>query len=54
MSEDVRTKHIQLYVNDFSINVGEKGSQAISLFLEKAGIKKISNNIFINPSPIIS
>jgi 1,4-dihydroxy-6-naphthoate synthase len=34
MSEDVMRKHIDLYVNDFSIDLGEKGKQAVDKFLE--------------------
>ena len=36
MSEAVMKKHIALYVNDFSIDLGETGSQAIALMFEKA------------------
>ncbi len=34
MSEDVMRKHIDLYVNDFSINVGEKGKAAVEKLLD--------------------
>jgi 1,4-dihydroxy-6-naphthoate synthase len=34
MSEDVRKKHIQLYVNDFSVDLGVEGKKAIELFLD--------------------
>ena len=34
MNEAVRKKHIQLYVNDFSLDFGEVGKEAIELFLE--------------------
>lgn len=34
MSEDVMRKHIDLYVNDFSIDLGEKGKSAIIKLLE--------------------
>lgn len=33
MSEDVRKKHIDLYVNSYSIELGEKGKQAINFML---------------------
>lgn len=33
MSEDVMRKHINLYVNDFSIHVGEKGKAAVEKLL---------------------
>jgi len=34
MSEDVMRKHIDLYVNNFSIDLGEEGRQAVHKFLE--------------------
>ncbi|WP_018614127.1 1,4-dihydroxy-6-naphthoate synthase [Segetibacter koreensis] len=34
MSEDIMRKHIDLYVNDFSIDIGEKGKRAIKKLLE--------------------
>lgn len=34
MSEDVMRKHIKLYVNDYSIDVGEKGEAAVKKLLE--------------------
>jgi 1,4-dihydroxy-6-naphthoate synthase len=34
MEEDVMRKHIQLYVNDYSINLGEEGKAAIEKFYE--------------------
>ena len=34
MEEDVMRKHIDLYVNDFSIDLGEKGRAAIEKFYE--------------------
>jgi 1,4-dihydroxy-6-naphthoate synthase len=49
MSEDVMRKHIDLYVNDFSIDLGEKGKQAVDKFLEiYASIHRtpFSNNQF--------
>ena len=33
MEEDIMRKHIDLYVNDYSINLGDKGKNAISQFL---------------------
>ena len=40
MSEDVMRKHIDLYVNDYSISLGEKGKKAIKKFMEiSASIK---------------
>ena len=37
MSEDVMRKHIDLYVNDYSIDLGEKGNAAVSKLLEVFG-----------------
>lgn len=34
MSEDVMKQHINLYVNNYSIDLGEKGKQAVSTLLE--------------------
>lgn len=34
MSEDVMRKHINLYVNNFSIDLGKEGKQAVNTFLE--------------------
>jgi 1,4-dihydroxy-6-naphthoate synthase len=34
MEEDVMRKHIDLYVNDYSINLGKKGQNAINEFME--------------------
>lgn len=36
MSEEVMKKHIALYVNDFSVDLGEKGIKAIELMFDKA------------------
>jgi len=36
MDEDVIQQHIGLYVNDFSIDIGENGEAAITSFFEKA------------------
>ena len=34
MSEDVMRKHIELYVNDFSLNLGVEGHAAVETFLQ--------------------
>ncbi len=34
MSEDVMRKHIELYVNDYSLDLGEKGKKAIEKLIE--------------------
>jgi 1,4-dihydroxy-6-naphthoate synthase len=36
MSEEVMKKHIALYVNDFSIDLGETGIRAVELLFQKA------------------
>ena len=51
MNDDVMYKHIGLYVNKFSVDLGLDGKQAVSLMYEKAIekkiINKISDNIFV-------
>ena len=34
MSEDVMRKHIELYVNDYSLNLGEKGIEAVKKLMD--------------------
>jgi 1,4-dihydroxy-6-naphthoate synthase len=50
MSEDVMRKHIDLYVNNFSIDLGEEGKKAVNKFLEVysniQNIKVQRQNIF--------
>jgi 1,4-dihydroxy-6-naphthoate synthase len=50
MSEEVMKKHIQLYVNDFSRDLGELGINAVKLMFDKAMqsglIKELPNTIF--------
>ena len=41
MSEDVMKKHIALYVNNFSIDLGEIGLNAVKLLFDKAAELKI-------------
>ncbi len=52
MDEEVMKKHIALYVNEFSVNLGVKGSEAIHLLFNKALetklIDKIVQPIIIN------
>lgn len=53
MSEDVRKKHIQLYVNEYSVELGETGRKTIKKFLEAGLIKannSFSKNIFADGS----
>ena len=52
MEESVRQKHIALYVNQYSVELGEKGRKAIEIFFQKALqagiIGFIPENIFIS------
>lgn len=52
MDAEIMKKHIDLYVNDFSVDLGKKGKQAIrTLYCEAAErglIPEISYNIFID------
>lgn len=51
MSEEVMYKHIELYVNKYSLELGEEGRKAIKLLfdtaLEKGIIPEIKENIFL-------
>lgn len=49
MSEEVIKKHIALYVNDFSIDLGNTGKKAIQLLFDKA----IENKLIQNSVPPI-
>ena len=49
MSEEVMKKHIALYVNDFSIDLGNTGKKAIQLLFDKA----IENKLIQNSVPPI-
>ncbi len=53
MSEEVMYKHIELYVNKYSVDLGEEGRKAIKLLfdtaLEKGIIPEIKQNIFLTP-----
>ena len=46
MKYDIVKKHIQLYVNDYSLNLGDIGRQAVTLFFEKAG--KYQKHLFVD------
>jgi 1,4-dihydroxy-6-naphthoate synthase len=52
MSEEVMKKHIALYVNEFSINLGEIGKNAIQLLFNKATenhlVTNVSSHIFVS------
>ena len=51
MSEEVMYKHIDLYVNNYSVDLGEEGKRAVQLLFDKAQelgvINKIEENIFL-------
>ncbi len=53
MSEEVMYKHIDLYVNKFSVDLGVEGKKAVKLLfdtaLEKGIIPQISESLFLNP-----
>ncbi len=53
MSEEVMYKHIDLYVNKYSVDLGIEGKKAIKLLfdtaLEKKIIPEITEEIFLNP-----
>lgn len=55
MSEEVMYKHIDLYVNDYSIELGSEGRKAIDVMFkmaeEKGIISPIKKDIFLNPLP---
>ncbi|MBN2774735.1 MAG: hypothetical protein JXR31_10830, partial [Prolixibacteraceae bacterium] len=52
LNDEVIKKHINLYVNQFSVSLGETGREAIGILFKKAlenkVIKKLPKNIFIN------
>ena len=51
MSEEVMYKHIELYVNKYSVDLGEEGRKAINLLFdtakEKNIIPEIKDEIFL-------
>ena len=53
MSEEVMYKHIELYVNKYSVDLGVEGKKAIKLLfdtaLQKNIIPQITENIFLSP-----
>lgn len=46
LDDEVINKHIVLYVNDFSISLGEKGKEAIDVFFQKAKEIGIIQHLF--------
>lgn len=55
MDEAVMYKHIELYVNKYSIDLGQEGRKAIELLFEKAHqlgvIPEVKEDLFLNHSP---
>jgi len=54
MSEEVMYKHIELYVNKYSLDLGEEGKKAIKLLFdtarEKNVIPEIKGELFLSPA----
>ena len=52
MSDEVMYKHIDLYVNEFSVDLGEKGRRAVELLFEKAAatgiIAQTNSTLFLD------
>ena len=55
MDEEVRRKHIALYVNSYSVNLGVSGRHAIEVLFQKARetglVGEIEKNIFVGDVP---
>jgi 1,4-dihydroxy-6-naphthoate synthase len=53
MDSEVMKKHIDLYVNEYSLNLGEKGKNAIKFMfdfaIEKGFIPSYNKNLFVEP-----
>lgn len=48
MEESVMKQHIELYVNDYSIDLGEKGRNAVRYFFEKANsLRSNDTSLFV-------
>jgi 1,4-dihydroxy-6-naphthoate synthase len=54
MSDEVMRQHIDLYVNDFSLDLGSEGRRAVALLFERAAAAGIipppANNLFVRRS----
>ena len=52
MSEDVMYRHIDLYVNQYSIDLGAEGRHAVELLFERAGatglIPEVKEDLFLD------
>lgn len=52
MDEEVMRSHIKLYVNDFSLDLGEKGKAAIAKMYavgQQFGMPRVEDSIFVQP-----
>ena len=53
MSEDVMYRHIDLYVNEYSVDLGADGRRAVELLFEKAAetgiVPPVHNSLFLTP-----
>ncbi len=58
LSDEVINSHIKLYVNNYTLNLGEDGKKAIEFLISKAGdlnlITEYSYDLFVEPSNDIS
>jgi 1,4-dihydroxy-6-naphthoate synthase len=54
MSEEVMYQHIDLYVNDYSVDLGEQGRRAVQLLFDRARqtglIPAVGGNLFLDSS----
>ena len=52
MSEDVMYRHIDLYVNEFSVDLGPEGRRAVELLFNKASatgiIPRVAAGLFLS------
>ena len=55
MSEDVLQRHIELYVNEYSIGLGAEGRRAIEMLFDRAclsgAVPAVEPNLFVSPNP---
>lgn len=56
MDQEVMYKHIDLYVNNYSIDLGEEGRKAINILFEKAEatglIPAVPASLYVNPAAV--
>ena len=48
MEEAVMRKHIELYVNDYSLSLGIEGKQAVNTLFEKAKLLQLTQESISN------